>query len=316
MRLKEMLQKQKVFADKFYDSENMTESEKIEKHKTLCLAMHSEISQLADSVHYRDHRTRITPTHKQNILFETMDVYRYCLAILNLWEYDETEAVAAFESRDSHLLVRTHKNISNWSGEPVVVVDVDDVIARFRQNFYEWINRTYPESNVDHTSSEYFLSKPVSGKSGDELLQEFIDSGELRKLSVCQNVIDNLRLLRQSGYWIHILTARPDTELKCVNETYEWLEKYVKEFDSVQLSSEKYIAVAGLEPYKQGKIVCSIDDSPKHSSEYAMHGIPCLVPSRSYNQGVLESDGIYPFDWETGDITALVESIKTSLENN
>ena len=101
-----------------------------------------------------------------------------------------------------------------------------------------------------------------------------------------------------------------------MNETYEWLEKHVKEFDSVQLSSEKYIAVAGLEAYKQGKIVCAIDDSPKHSSEYAMHGIPCLVPSRSYNQGVLENDGIYSFDWETGDITALVESIKASFENN
>ena len=69
MRLKEMLKKQKVFADNFYKPEAMTEAEKIEKHKILCLAMHSEISQLADSVHYRDHRTEITPTHRQNILF-------------------------------------------------------------------------------------------------------------------------------------------------------------------------------------------------------------------------------------------------------
>ena len=246
---------------------------------------------------------------------DQVKIYENYLAA-GMQQMNEDEAVAAFESRDSNLLVRTHKNISNWSGEPVVVVDVDDVIARFRQNFYEWINKTYLGSNVDHNSPEYFLSRPVSGKSGGKLLQEFIDSGELRKLSVCQNVIDNLRLLRQSGYWIHILTARPDTELKCMNETYEWLEKHVKEFDSVQLSSEKYIAVAGLEAYKQGKIVCAIDDSPKHSSEYAMHGIPCLVPSRSYNQGVLENDGIYSFDWETGDITALVESIKASFENN
>jgi hypothetical protein len=99
-----------------------------------------------------------------------------------------------------------------------------------------------------------------------------------------------------------------------VNETYEWLETYVGEFDSVQLSSEKYIAVAALDAYKQGKVVCAIDDSPKHAAEYAMHGVTCLVPSRSYNQGVKGYEGIQMFDWETGNITTLVKNIETSTK--
>ena len=293
----------------YYDNKEMSEAEKVEKHKILCLAMHSEISQLADSVHYRDHRTEITQTHRQNILFETMDVYRYCLSILNLWGFDEIQAEAAFESRDSHLNVRANKNISSWSGQPVVVVDVDDVIARFRQDFYKWLNKEYPESGVNENSSEYFLSKPVGGLSGDALLQAFIDSGGLKTLSVCSNVVKGLEKLRQKGYWIHILTARPATELKCLNETYEWLEKNVVHFDSVELSSEKYIAVASMKAYKEGKVICAIDDSPKHASEYAMHGVPCLVPMRSYNKGVRNAKKIHSFDWENGDIAALVENI-------
>jgi len=313
MTLKELLEKQAQFARIFYDAAEMSELEKIEKHKTLCLAMHGEVAKLADAVDYRGHRQTFTPTHRQNILFETMDVYRYCLAILNLWGYDENDALQAFASRDSHLNVRSKKNWSKWQGQPVVVVDVDDVLARFRQNFYEWVNRTYDE-NVDHTSSEYFLSKPIAGKAGDELLQEFIDSGEVRKLDTCQNVVSNLGRLRDEGYWIHILTARPASELKCMNETYEWLETYVGEFDSVQLSSEKYIAVASLDAYKQGKVVCAIDDSPKHAAEYAMHGVTCLVPSRSYNQGVKGYEGIQMFDWETGNITTLVKNIETSTK--
>lgn len=312
MKLEEMLKKQKAFADNFYKSESMSESEKIEKHKTLCLAMHSEVSQLADSVHYRDHRTEITPTHRQNILFETMDVYRYCLAMLNLWGYDETESVAAFESRDSHLSVRAHKNMSSWSGQPVIVVDVDDVIARFRQDFYSWLNEEYPESGADPNSPEYFLSKPVGGMSGDALLQAFIDSGGLKTLRVCSNVVEGLRKLQEKGYWIHILTARPASELKCLNETYEWLEKNVRYFDSVDLNSEKYIAVASLEAYKHGKVICAIDDSPKHAAEYVMHGVPCLVPIRSYNKGVHDAEGVYSFDWENGDISTLVEAVRSS----
>ena len=309
MKLKRMLKMQKKFSKNFYDVENLTEEQRIEKHKTLCLAMHSELSQLAESVHFREHRTAITPTHRQNILFETMDVYRYCLAILNLWEYDENDAHGAFMSRDAHLNCRTAKNWSKWNGQDVVIVDVDDVIARFRMRFYEWINETYDE-NLEDFSSEYFLSQPVQGKAGDVLLQEFIDAGNLRNLPVNKNVINGLQKLRESGYWIHILTARPSTELKCLNETYEWLENHVREFDSVQLSSEKYIAMASLPAYAAGKIVCAIDDSPKHAAEYAMHGIKCLVPMRNYNEGVWNHENIVPFNWETGDIKSRVDDIK------
>jgi hypothetical protein len=260
---------------------------------------------LADTVHFREHRLAITPTHKQNILFETMDVYRYCLAILNLWGYDESDAESAFESRDAHLMIRTQKNLSNWNGEDVVIVDVDDVISRFRQDFYEWVNETYSES-LDEESSEYFLSKFIEGKSGDVLLQEFIDAGRLKTLRTCDNIIQGLKKLRDQGYWIHILTARPEGELKCLNETYSWLACYVKEFDSVQFSSEKYITIAGLEPHAKGKIVCAIDDSPKHAAEYAMHGVKCLVPKRNYNTGIWKNENIIPFDWETSDISTLV----------
>ena len=312
MKLKEMLDKQKTFARNFYSPENMTEEEKLERHKILCLAMHSEVSQLSDSTPYRDHRQSVTSVHRQNILFETMDVYRYCLAVLNLWEFDEDEVHAAFTSRDAHLSVRTEKNWSKWSGEPVVVVDVDDVIARFRQDFYEWLNTEHPEANADPSSTEYFLSKPVGGMSGDALLQAFIDSGGLRSLRVCDNVVAGLKRLRDAGYWVHILTARPASELKCLNETYEWLDRHVCHFDSVDLSSEKYIAVASLDAYKQGKVVCAIDDSPKHASEYVMHGVPCLVPIRSYNNGVHGIEGIHSFDWEDGDIAALVQAIEAS----
>ena len=315
MNLKEMLKRQNDFSRNYYNAEELSEQEKIDKHKTLCLAMHSELSQLANSVHFREHRPTITPTHRQNILFETMDVYRYCLSILNLWGYTEVDAINAFKTRDSHLNVRTEKNWSKWKGEPVVVVDVDDVIGRFRQNFYRWINKTY-DQKFDEKSHEYFISETINGKSGDALLQEFVDAGCLRDLDVCQNVLDGLKKMRDKGYWIHILTARPESELKCLNETYSWLSSYVKEFDSVQFSSEKYIAISGLKAYAQGKILCAIDDSPKHAAEYSMHGVKCLVPKRSYNKGVWNNDNILPFDWETSDISSLVQNIRNSIQDS
>ena len=36
----------------------------------------------------------------------------------------------------------------------------------------------------------------------------------------------------------------------------------------------------------KGKISFAIDDSPKHVSEYAKHGIFCYMPEKNYNKEV------------------------------
>ena len=314
--LKEMLETQKRFSENLYDTSKLSESEKSEKHKIFCLAMHSKLSQLANSVHFREHRTdeAIQP-QRHNILYETMDVFRYSLALLNLWGFSETEAMEAFVSRDAHLNAQLEKSLKNWKGQPVVVVDVDDVLSRFRQSFYRYLNNKYGNL-FDENSTEYYVSKAPDGKSGGILLKEFIDDGGIKQLEVCQNVVDGLRRLRSEGYWVHILTARPAEELKCLYETYSWLSERVVEFDSVQLSPEKYIAVAGLQAYKEGKVVCAIDDSSKHASEFAMHDVTCLVPRKSYNAEIWKHDNIVTFDWEVDDVAELVRDVHKNREKN
>jgi len=303
---------QKKFSDKFFDASTLTEDEKIERHKIFCLSMHSKLSQLANTVHYQDHRPTISPTHRANILFETMDVYRYCLSVLNLWEFSAEAAADAFTSRDAYLNSRAEKNIEKWDGRPVVVVDVDDVLANFRESFYGWVNRTY-NADLTELSPEYFFTRIIEGKVGDQLLAEFVAAGEVSKLKVSVNLQAALHQLRASGYWIHILTARPSDELKCLYETYAWLLDNV-EFDSLSLCSEKYIHLAGTQPYKQGKIVCAIDDSPKHAAELAHHGIHTFVPRRSYNTAVWEQDNITTFEWETADVAELIHDFVRNRE--
>ena len=308
MNLKKMLATQKKFSDQFFDASKLTEAEKIERHKTFCLSMHSEISQLANTVHYQDHRPTISPTHRANILFETMDVFRYCLSVLNLWEFSSWDAEQAFASRDAHLNSRAEKSIEKWDGKPVVVVDVDDVLAKFRNSFYSWVNEKYDADLADE-SDEYFFTRTIAGKAGDELLAEFVADGQVRNLEVCVNLQTALRHLRESGYWIHILTARPADELKCLYETYAWLLENV-EFDSLALHPEKYIHLAATEPYKQGFVVCAIDDSPKHAAELAHHGIHTFVPKRNYNRGVWDHINITTFEWELEDVAELIHNFR------
>jgi hypothetical protein len=39
----------------------------------------------------------------------------------------------------------------------------------------------------------------------------------------------------------------------------------------------------------------TIDDSPKHATEYAIHGLSCLVPEKSYNRKILNTDNVFMY---------------------
>ena len=98
--------------------------------------------------------------------------------------------------------------------------------------------------------------------------------------------------MREKGYWIHILTARPEDNLQCMYDTYEWLESNGVPFDNIDFSSEKFRWCANSEYYDSGLIKFAIDDSPKHAREYSSHGIKCLVPEKTYNQDVWNIENI------------------------
>ena len=298
---KKMLEMQRQFSDNLFDAKNLSEIEKIEKHKTFCLALHDEISQMSDAVHYKDHRDTVTATNRQKILYENVDVIRYCLAVLNLWEFDEEDFSSAFDARDISLWDAKQKTIENWNGQPTVIVDVDDVIARFRETFFGWLNTTF-DLDLSVDSTEYYYSGMAGDLTGEEAFMQFIDESMVREITINRNIMRDLSRLRSEGYWIQLLTARPSEIVKCKYDTYAWLKMNNVPYDSIGFSYEKYRWLSDKPFFKEGKVICAIDDSPKHAAEYATHGIPTLVPMRSYNKQVWNDTNILTFDWENDSI--------------
>ena len=296
---KTLLSQQAKFSNDLFDVKNFTEQEVIEKHKTFCLALHSEVTQLADAVHYKEHRKLKTSTDRQKILYESVDIIRYTLATLNLWGFDSTEFVDAFDSKDASLWDKKNRSLADWSGQNVVIVDVDDVLARFREGFFRWLNLNF-DLNLTPDIPEYYYSGPTGDMSGEQAFMKFIDEGGFRDLEVNTNVLENLRELKKKGYWIQLLTARPGDNLKCMYDTYWWLASQKVPYDNVAFSFEKYRWLSDKPFFMEGKVIAAIDDSPKHASEYASQGIRTLVPKRSYNEAVWESENVDLFDWEKG----------------
>jgi len=285
--LDESLAAQKDFSDLFFDSSKLTEKQREEHLKTLVLALHSEATGIVEAVNYKDHRTSEGPVDIAKILFKTVDAYRYILAILNLWGIDSNNFAAALDQKNSFLHYR-HKMAGRcWDGEqPVALFDMDDVLANFRKSFCDWSSRKCGHF-IDPESDEYYNVREFKKLdiNSEGYFKEFIDCHGLALLERDEAYIALLNHLKSQGYWIQIITSRPENELNCFYDTYAWLSMNKIDADGVAFAPEKFVWLTKQPYYSKGKYF-AIDDSAKHAAEYAKHDVKVMVPEKSYNQEV------------------------------
>lgn len=279
------LARQKDFSSKFFETEGMSQEEKTRQFKSFLLSLHAELSELASAVNYKDHRpgTHVDP---QKILFESVDVYRYLLAILNLWGVDADVFSSALEQKDELLHYRHELHQKKWDGRPVVLFDMDDVLAGFRDKFCDFASRKYGFF-VDPHSPEYYNTTvfKAHGVSDSDAFRDFIDARGFSTLDVIRPYRDLMQSLKEVGYWVHIVTARPEHSRFCYHDTYSWLYRNEIPADAITFTPEKYAWLVG-QPYLSSRGLFAIDDSPKHAAEYAKHGVRVLVPSKTYNKEI------------------------------
>ena len=274
---------QKKFSDLFFNPQEMTSEQKQEMMKTFVLSLHGEISELASSINYKDHRLTEQPVDHEKILFKTVDSYRYLLAILNLWEISGEQFAAALEEKDNFLHYRHALENKKWEGQKVVLFDMDDVLAGFRSKFCQFATEL-TGIHIDPNTSEYYNTTVFreNGIDSEHVFRKFIENRLFSDLTPSKEFVEAFHYLKSQGFWMQILTARPSESLFCYYDTFEWLAKNGIEADAVAFSAEKFRWLSDQEFYGKTQVF-AIDDSAKHASEYAKHGIPVIVPSTTYN---------------------------------
>jgi hypothetical protein len=288
---------QAKFSKLFFNSNDMTHEEREEMTRSFALALHSEVSAMVGEISFRDHVSTGRQADTKKILYESVDIFRYLLATLNLWDHSSQDFLAAFRNRDAFLHMRHNLESRKWEGQPVIIVDVDEVICEFRKGFTEWLN-SEKNTRLDVNSPEYYHVQPLkdAGLQPEGLFNEFIDIGMLRKLEPIVGTIKVLNELKERGFWIQLLTARPSQNLQCLYDTYFWLSESGLDFDRIDFSPEKMIWLTKSEYFNSGAIVCAIDDSAKHTMEYAKHGVKVVAPRMSYNNELAGVDNVTIYD--------------------
>lgn len=294
-----MLQKQLAYNLQVVgDSKNLNQEEiaRITQENVLCA--HAELSSLVNATHYKNHHVHTEPrAEKMTVLYESVDVIRYMMAILNTWNISSEEFEQAFDKKDIYLNKHYDLSQNKWDGkQPVAIVDIDDVLANFREGFASWLKKTYGVE-ADVNSKEYYFITALAeiNINSETVFKKFLDEGGFANLSIDAGNLELLHQLKHRGYWIHLLTARPEEELQCLYDTYFWISQQNIPCDAISFSPEKFRWCAKSKYYDSGKIMFAIDDAPKHAEDYAKHGIKCLVPKKSYNNHLNHPD-IFHFD--------------------
>ena len=181
----------------------LTQNE-IEAHtQQLALCAHAELSSLVNATNFKKHHGNLEKVDRSNILFESIDVLRYILAIQNLWNISPEEIASAFTAKDSYLNARKRIQDNPWQGQPVAIVDMDDVIVDFRVGFANWLHRTYG-LNVDVESEEYYFITALQKVdiNPEEVFSRFVAESGFAKLEPNNDAIAFMKKLKDMGYWI------------------------------------------------------------------------------------------------------------------
>jgi dimeric dUTPase (all-alpha-NTP-PPase superfamily) len=309
MLFKTMIERQKEFSDLFFDSTKFDDAKREEMTKSFALALHAEVADLVSSINFKDHHANKKTPDREKILYESIDTMRYLFAIMNTWGFSADEVESAYSDKDTYLHTRHRVENEKWDGRPVLIVDIDDVIAHFRKNYFEWLDEKYGIV-IPQDYPEYYASTPLKekGVNPESSFKDFISDRKLRTIEVIDGMIEVFREARRMGFWVQLLTARPDQNLICLYDTYHWLERAGVPFDGLAFSGEKYRWIVMSQFY--GKVAACVDDSPKHSAEYANHGLLVLSPTLSYNDALKDVKNVVRYDSTTQLLTHLTNLYK------
>jgi len=279
----DMMRAQAQYNDsKFGELESNEEKRNISKD--LALNSYNSINKMIEKM-----RVSNGLPNEDDLIYSSVDVLRYVMSILNLWETNPEDVSKAFALKDIYLEVENKIFARSWEGQPVVIVDIDDVLCEFRSTFADFLSRRY-DIKADVESDQYFFVEDILKASGninpEKVFEDFVKERHFNCLPEVEGALEFLASLRKKGYWIQLLTARPKENLKIFYDTYYWLNLTGATFDRVDFSPEKLRWCMNSEYYDSGAIKFAIDDSPKHAIEYANHGISVKVPKKSYNKSI------------------------------
>jgi len=287
---KKIWEDQRAFNDKLVDLENVAnDKEKFQKWNNFYhLALMREVGEVLDTVNWKIHRSEKKDLIRSNTKEELVDCLKYWMSLTQLHGFSYEDIYEEY-FRKSAVVVQRYKqelmDVIKDTDDKIVGVDIDGVLADYPRSFLEYINQ---ELNTDFDSDnivKYNIYEQfgISTELGMKLKDRYRQSGQKRFIPVVDGAKEMLADLREQGYKIVLLTARPYQKYNRIfSDTMEWLEKNDLVYDAIIFDEDKEERL--LKEFGNNRVDFFIEDVASNANAISTLGAKCLLVDKPYNQ--------------------------------
>lgn len=239
--LEEIFKVQKEFNDKYFreqqnvdDVTKMSIDDKIKWSKEFIFSSSKELYEMIDELQWKKHRFICKTNNIDNFLEEGIDAFKFLLNLFLVHGCDSTAFFQKFVDKSKVVDIRYNqekklKELKSKKDIKLAVLDIDGIICSHSVEFLRGTtyNTIYEFKNDD---INLYNEKKYS----------FRVSGIKRNLPVKPYVYNFLQTLKNKGYLILLLSARPyEKFIRIYADTLYWLENNDIKYDFLFFNKNK-----------------------------------------------------------------------------
>lgn len=281
---------QKGFNSKLFDIRALASNpEEFQRwNNFLCLALHREVGEVLETVDWKIHRNHYKAAIRSNTLEELIDILKYWMSLAQLYGFTPEDVERGYWRKSGVVEQRHRQEIANnisEEGKKIVGIDIDGVLADYPRSFLDFINAELGTAFSPEDITEYSGIYDLCGIPTDlgiQLKNKYRETGQKRFIPVCKGVQEFIAFLREEGYAIVLLTARPyQTYKRIFAGTIEWLKKNGIHYDMVIFDENKEEALIN---EFGSKVEFFVEDNPSNAKKISRLGIKCYLVEHPYNR--------------------------------
>ncbi len=264
MSLKEIFKEQKDFQKYFYDSENLSEEDKIKFTKEYILSIHKELGEILDTMPWKLHRREDKAKLAHNTVEEIIDCFKFLLNLCIIWKIDDEKFVNEFFRKSMVVRQRYNQEILKVinNNDKVCAIDLDDTLAESSLHFVNIYNKKNCTYDAYKTRQE--IKEKLEVLDYEDFKNYFRESGEKLNIPVKEGAKEICDYLKNIGYKIVIISARPyERYYRIFPDTLQWLNDNEIPYDAVYFEKDKHIKILRQLP----NLSFIIEDNPEYAKQ-------------------------------------------------
>lgn len=252
----------------WYNTENLTDEERSRICQELLLGLYEEAGELARYADVRRYHLLHRPASvKSNVIDQGVDVLKYLVSVLQLHGATAEEFAAAFKTKTRIVRDRwDQQHVELTHDTRLIITDLDGCVVDMAE-FESHINGLRDRDDADPAEMTAAL---------EEVKERFYIHGGFQSLPPLPGAVDALRQIREFGYKLVIVTARPYwLYRRLYGDTMRWCDDNGVSYDAIIFGKDKAEVVT--EQIHPARPTWFIEDRKKHCIELTDIGVPVLL---------------------------------------